>query len=226
MEYILFLLISVVITVFVFWNLHKNSIIKLCDIKGLFKKNNNSENIEGVRKYFALTIIACVVISYIAQVFIYKNVDYFAFAKLCMLYAVVASAALIDYKLKIIPNYLVLIGLGARVIIYLFEIFLSSEIKQVFISDLIGFAIGFGVFALVSVITKQALGFGDAKLFAVIGLTLGSFGTYSVMFTSVLVSAIVSIVLLIFKKRGRKDSIPFGPCIFLGYILTLLLGSY
>ena len=160
------------------------------------------------------------------QVFTYKNTDHLVFAKLCILYAILISAAMVDYKLKIIPNYLVLIGLGARTAIYLLEIFLASDMKQIVVNDLIGFALGFGVFAIVSVITRQALGFGDAKLFAVVGLTLGSFGTYSVMFTSVLVSAVISIILLIFKKRGRKDSIPFGPCIYIGYILTLLLGSY
>lgn len=225
MKYLLFFLISIIITVFGFWNLHKKSIIKVGDIKDLLKLNN-SEKDNGEKGYFILAILACIVLSYVVQVFIYKNTEPLAFAKLSVLYAILVSAALVDYKLKIIPNYLVLIGLGARAVIYLIEIFLSTDIKEIVISDLIGFALGFGVFAFVSVITKQALGFGDAKLFAVIGLTLGSFGTYSVMFTSVLVSAVVSIILLIFKKRNRKDSIPFGPCIYIGYILTLLLGSY
>lgn len=205
--------------------MHKNSIIKAGDIKSLLKLND-SEKTVGEKVYFVLTIFACIVISYVVQVFIYKNTEPLAYVKLCILYAILVSAAMIDYKFKIIPNYLVLIGLGVRAVIYLIEIFLTSDIKEIIISDLIGFALGFGVFAFVSVITRQALGFGDAKLFAVIGLTLGSFGTYSVMFTSVLVSAIVSVALLIFKKRSRKDSIPFGPCIYVGYILTLLLGSY
>lgn len=225
MEYLLFFLISTAITVFCFWNLHKKSIIRVGDINGLLKFKS-SENTNGEKIYFALTILTCLILSYVLQVLIYKNTDYIAFAKLCVLYAILVSASMIDFKLKIIPNYLVLIGLGARAVIYVLEIFISSNLKDVILSDLIGFALGFGVFALVSVITKQALGFGDAKLFAVVGLTLGSFGTYSVMFTSVLVSALISIFLLIFKKRGRKDSIPFGPCIFIGYILTLLLGSY
>lgn len=221
----MFLLISIAITVFCFWNLHKKSIIKVNELKNLLKFNDSKKS-NGEKVYFALTITTCLIISYIVQVFIYKNTEILSFAKLCILYAIVVSAALVDYKLKIIPNYLVLTGLGARSIIYVFEIFFSSDLKQIIISDLIGLALGFGIFAIVSIITKQALGFGDAKLFAVVGLTLGSFGTYSVMFTSVLVSAVISIALLIFKKRGRKDSIPFGPCIYLGYILTLLLGSY
>ena len=225
MEYLLFFLISIAITIFCFWNLHKNSIIKIGELKTLLKKSD-SETSNGEKVYFALTIAACLIISYVVQVFIYKNTEILSFAKLCILYAIVVSAALVDYKLKIIPNYLVLIGLGARVVIYILDIFLSSNLTQIIISDLIGLALGFGIFAVVSIITKQALGFGDAKLFAVVGLTLGSFGTYSVMFTSVLVSAVISIFLLIFKKRGRKDSIPFGPCMYIGYILTLLLGSY
>jgi len=41
-----------------------------------------------------------------------------------------------------------------------------------------------------------------------------------------LVSAIVSVVLLILKKKGRKDSIPFGPCILVGYFIALVLSCY
>lgn len=224
MEFLIFFVISVIISFFCLFNMRKMSIVTMEDIK--IKKAKNDSDKNSKLTFLVLTMITCFLMSYLSQVLIYRNVDYFAFAKLCMLYAVIVSAAVIDFKLTIIPNYLIAFGFAARVVVYIVEFIFAKNVKQTIISDLIGFALGFGVFAIVSVITKQALGFGDAKLFAVIGLTLGSFGTYSVMFTSVFVSAIISIALLIFKKKGRKDSIPFGPCIYIGYVLTLCLGSY
>ena len=227
MEYLIFLLISIAIVLFCFWNMNKCKVLTLSEIKVTASSKENVERKSKKKKlYLMLAAITCLVITYWVQVLIYRNTGLISFIKLCVLYTIVLSAALIDYKLKIIPNYLVLIGLGSRALIYVFEIFFETDIKQILVSDAIGLAIGFGLLSVVSVVTKQALGFGDAKLFAVIGITLGSFGTYSVLFFSIVISALASVGLLIFKKRSRKDSIPFGPCIFTGYLLTLILGSY
>ena len=79
---------------------------------------------------------------------------------------------------------------------------------------------------MVFVITKGALGFGDVKLFGIIGLISGGFCTYSTLLVSLLVSVVVSVIGLIRKKIGRKDAIPFGPCIAIGYLVVIFLASY
>ena len=104
--------------------------------------------------------------------------------------------------------------------------FNSDNFKGIMISELIGFAVGFGLLAVVSLITKGAMGFGDVKLFGVIGLIGGAFCTYSTLLVSLIVSVIVSVIGMIRKKIGRKDAIPFGPCIAVGYLIVLFLASY
>lgn len=147
--------------------------------------------------------------------------------KLIVLTGILAAAAAVDLKQTIIPNKLIFIGLIVRVIIYVVELLFYNEIfVPQLISDVIGFAIGFGILCIASVVSKGALGFGDVKLFGVIGLMTGAICTYSTLIFGLLLSVIVSVVLMIAKKKSRKDSIPFGPFIFAGYIIAISLTCY
>lgn len=178
-------------------------------------------------KSLILLTIICFVLALATQISLYINTSVVNFIKLFGMFVIVFSAGVIDSKRRIIPNLLIIIGLVFRAGIYIYEIFFATgEIKSIVINDLIGFAIGFVFLAAVSLISKGALGFGDAKLFGVIGLTCGSFCTYSTLLVSLVISAVISIINIARKKMGRKDSFPFGPCITAGYIIVVLLTSY
>lgn len=177
------------------------------------------------KKLILLTII-CFVVALAVQISLYKNTAAINFVKLYGLFLIVLSAGIIDAKRRIIPNVLIIAGLVFRLLIYIYEFVFLDGVKAVIVNDLIGFTIGFVLLALVSLISKGSLGFGDAKLFGVIGITAGSFCTYSTLFVSLVISAIVSVVNIARKKMGRKDSFPFGPCIAAGYIIVVLLTSY
>lgn len=147
--------------------------------------------------------------------------------KLLLLMGVLAAAAVIDLKKTIIPNFLIVFGLIARVLIYVIELlFYNNIFVHQLISDVIGFVVGFGILFIVSVVSKGALGFGDVKLFGLIGLMSGAICTYSTLILCLISSTIVSIGLMIAKKRSRKDSIPFGPFIFVGYVIAIILTCY
>ncbi len=173
-----------------------------------------------------LTAIICLAVTFVIQMFLYKNTATVNFVKLYGLLVIVLAASMVDLKMKIIPNMLILAGLVFRFGIYAYEILSKSDMTSIIKNDLIGLAIGFGVLTLVSIITKQGIGLGDAKLFGIIGITGGSFCTYSTLFASLVISALISVILLISGKKTKKDTIPFGPCIALGYIVTILLSSY
>ena len=177
------------------------------------------------KKLILITII-CFVISLAIQISLYKNTSAVNFVKLFGLFVIVLAAAVVDSKRRIIPNILIICGLIFRAGIYAYEIFTKADLKTIIINDLIGFAIGFVLLAIVSLISKGALGFGDAKLFGVIGLISGSFCTYSTLLASLVISVVVSVIGIARKKIGRKDSFPFGPCIAAGYIVAVLLTSY
>lgn len=164
----------------------------------------------------------------VSAVIVYTNVvNLINFVKLMTLWVVIAGSAVIDMKKRIIPNVLLLAGLAVRVVIYILEYILYPEVfRAILISDGLGFLVGFGVFFISAVITRGAIGFGDVKLFGLIGLTTGFICTYATMLYCLLASTAVSVVLMILRKKGRKDSIPFGPCVMIGYFITLILSNY
>lgn len=177
-------------------------------------------------KSLILITIVCFVASFATQISLYMNTSAINFVKLYGLFLIVVIAAVVDSKRRIIPNILIIFGLIFRTGIYIYEIITKVDLKAVLINDLIGFVIGFVLLALVSLVSKGALGFGDAKLFGVIGLLSGSFCTYSTLLASLIVSVVFSVINLARKKMGRKDSFPFGPCIAVGYVIAVLLTSY
>jgi len=84
-------------------------------------------------------------------------------------------------------------------------------------NPLLGAFIGFGFLLLVAIVgylvykTDEAMGGGDVKLFAPIGLFLGWKMTIVALFISFVSAGIVSIVLLLLKKKERRSTFVFGP---------------
>ena len=68
------------------------------------------------------------------------------------------------------------------------------------------------------------MGGGDIKLAFAMGLMLGLQSTAVAMFIAFNVAAIAGIVLIVSKRRGRRDHIPFGPYLVLGTIVAYLYG--
>ena len=72
------------------------------------------------------------------------------------------------------------------------------------------------------------IGMGDVKLVAFVGLSLGYFHWYLVilqLFLSFLIGAIISVVLLGFRIKKRKDRIPFAPFLASGAVIALIWGK-
>ncbi|TBL80489.1 prepilin peptidase [Paenibacillus thalictri] len=93
-----------------------------------------------------------------------------------------------------------------------------------------GMVTGFGLLFLialvsVAIVKKEAMGGGDIKLFAFIGLTLGLKLTLLTLFFACLIGTLFGMVLLSSGVWKRDQYIPFGPYIALGALLSLLAGD-
>ena len=153
--------------------------------------------------------------------------DYVKAAKLTTLVLLLAPVAYIDFKSKTIPDKLLLAGLFVRSIFYVIEMFTKNrEILDIFVSDLKGVLLGGGVFLLGALIAKNSIGIGDVKMYGVIGFYCGYSGTLASMLFSLFICFIASIVLLIFGKKDRKDTLPLAPFVLAGTFLVIFLGSY
>lgn len=141
------------------------------------------------------------------------------------LLASLAVIAWIDRQKKIIPNGILLFMVCIRLIFWVVEWIIAPDVGlAMLISAVMGALIGGGLFLLCYFITRASIGMGDVKLFCVIGLYVGSGVIMTVVFLSVVVSAVYSIVQLVRRKTKLKDEIPFAPFVWIGMILTMVIG--
>lgn len=175
-----------------------------------------------------LVVIFAIVVFLATSMFLMKNINgWNNYAKMVVLTLVIATAGAVDLKTKRIPNFLILTGLVIRVLIYVYELlYCSEDFLSIFKNDMIGFACGFGILFLAAIISRGSVGFGDVKLFAVIGLLGGAILTYSTLLLALILNTVFSLLIIIVKKKDRKTAVPFGPSIFAGYIIALCLSSF
>jgi leader peptidase (prepilin peptidase)/N-methyltransferase len=86
----------------------------------------------------------------------------------------------------------------------------------------------FTVMYLLAIVARGGLGFGDVKLAVLIGLFTGylSWGaTLAAGVGSFLIGGLVSLILLGFKLKGRKDAIPFGPFMVAAGLIATIWGG-
>ena len=74
---------------------------------------------------------------------------------------------------------------------------------------------------------KQSMGGGDIKLSFLLGLFLGFPGILVALYLAFLTGGIIAIILIIWKKKAfLKDTLPFGPFLITGAIISLFFGNY
>ncbi len=146
--------------------------------------------------------------------------------KLLSLVLIMFPMAAIDLRLQKIPNKLILFALALRAVLYIPEFLISRERAFATLKDnlLAAIIIG-GFFLLLLLIFKNSIGMGDIKLFAVMGMYQGVWGTVNSVFFSLTVSFVISVLLLITRKKSRKDTISFGPSILVGTMIAIGLAG-
>lgn len=74
---------------------------------------------------------------------------------------------------------------------------------------------GAGLF-LLSFLTGEKVGYGDGWALLMIGLFLGAYRCFLILFVGLMIESAVAIVLLVFGKIKRDREIPFLPFLLLG----------
>ncbi|MCL4391722.1 prepilin peptidase [Patescibacteria group bacterium] len=152
--------------------------------------------------------------------------------------------ALIDFRYYVVPDELniLLIVFGAIVSFLLFYhmrellpfrtsflenyVMIFASTGNVLANHLIG-ALGGGIFfeLLVLVSRGRGIGFGDVKLAFASGIAIGWPDIGLAVFISFVLGGILGSLLLLFKRKGMKDRIPYAPFFVTGVFLTALFGQ-
>lgn len=157
---------------------------------------------------------------------IYSDTSVLTQVKILSMVMLLVPIAVIDLRDHIIPNRILIGGLILRLVYYAIELAVEGSDALVSLkSDFAGALIVTLFFMLCSILMKNSIGMGDVKLFGLMGLYQGYLGVMVSIFSSLLVAFILSVVLLISRKKKRNDEIPLGPSIFVGtYIAVILTG--
>lgn len=137
----------------------------------------------------------------------------------------------IDLEQRIVPNVIVLPAIAVALAavplqglllepIYghygLLQLLLGPAVRLTprglaMLSQVLGGAIAFGIFLLIWLVAPKAMGAGDVKLAALVGLLTGLPGALAAVFGSFLLGGVVGVVLLVSGVADRKTAIPFAP---------------
>ena len=91
-----------------------------------------------------------------------------------------------------------------------------------FTDNLLAALIGGGIFLLLAIISKGALGGGDIKLIFALGFWLGTEKLLSVVIYGTIFGGFAAILMILVKKKDRKSYFAYGPYFALTAIYFLL----
>jgi leader peptidase (prepilin peptidase)/N-methyltransferase len=143
-------------------------------------------------------------------------------------YALIASVLIaiagIDLKEQIIPDSLVVSILVFEVLHKAANYFVIGHSPRL-VDSLLGLAVGGGIFLIIVLVSRGGMGGGDVTLIGALGFVLGFKYILLTIFFSFILGAIISVFLLATKLKTRKDPIPFGPFIIVGFFIVLMYGE-
>ena len=130
-----------------------------------------------------------------------------------------------DLKYGIIPDKIVF----PAIVINIFYLLFFNPKSLIF-----NLASGLGAFLFFVIISyifyiltkKQSMGGGDIKLSFLLGLSLGFPGILVALYLAFLTGGVIAIILILWKKKAfSKDTLPFGPFLIFGAIISLFWGN-
>lgn len=144
----------------------------------------------------------------------------------------IITTTFIDIEHRIIPNKTtypaIIVGLISAVIFP--EILGFSTHWGSFLYAFCSFIAAVSIFAAFSILgenilKKEALGWGDVKYIAAIGACLGARHCFITIFVGSVLGALCGIILIAFKKGKLKSSLPFGPYLAMGTLISMLFSD-
>ncbi len=143
-------------------------------------------------------------------------------------FCLLLTISVIDIEQGLILNWLVYPGIAVALLASIFSKslanphFTTPSITQA----AIGLGIGFVLFLIIVLVSRGGMGWGDVKMAALAGVMLGYPVIAVGIFWAVIAGGLTAVALILFKIKGRKQTVPFGPFLALGTLLALFWGQY
>lgn len=152
------------------------------------------------------------------------SVDIVVMIRYISLLIFLSVIAIVDGYTHLIPNLYVFSMFGMGAISLLIEFFIYGKGAFTYLAQsLVGIICCLVLFYVLSRLTKDGMGMGDIKVIAAMGWLIGVENTIVAVMFALIICTVVSVILLCGKKKNKNDFIPFGPFLFLGYILMIII---
>jgi len=140
---------------------------------------------------------------------------------------VTMTLILTDLDWKRIPNSILFRGGGVAALLLVIGSFIMG-LEHLLLVAFAGGAIHFVFMLIVALLARGGMGMGDVKLAALLGVFTAyiSWRTLVVsMISGILIGGLIGVVLLVSRRKGRKDEVPYGPPLILGSWLAIVWGQ-
>jgi leader peptidase (prepilin peptidase)/N-methyltransferase len=127
--------------------------------------------------------------------------------------------AVIDLEHSLIPN--VLVGFGLLLAMGFNVLYATPGL----VTALWGAIAGGGIFALLALVRRNALGMGDVKLAFLIGMMTGFPWVLQALALGVILGGLAAGLFLLTRVRRAKQYMPYAPYLVAGSMATLLYGQ-
>jgi leader peptidase (prepilin peptidase)/N-methyltransferase len=143
----------------------------------------------------------------------------FEFPLIAFYTCILLVLAVIDLNHKLILNVIVYPAAAIALIIGFF--LPEFDIYK----GILGGAIGFAILMIPALVSRRGMGWGDVKMAGLIGLMTGYPRVFVGLLGGIILGGVSAVILIILKKKTRKDTIPFGPFLALGAFWALVYGQ-
>jgi leader peptidase (prepilin peptidase)/N-methyltransferase len=140
--------------------------------------------------------------------------------KLIVLACFLIVIGMIDYDTTDVYSVTTYSGIAVGIVSIAAGYYLGFEVKPF----LLGGLLSGGVIAAIILLTR-GMGWGDFEICLMSGLYIGFGNSIVMLMLSFIIGAVAGVILILTKKKSRKDYIPFGPYISLATIITMLVGD-
>ncbi|MEY6431445.1 A24 family peptidase [Thioalkalicoccus limnaeus] len=151
------------------------------------------------------------------------GLDWTAAAALVLTWGLIALTV-IDLDTQLLPDNITLPLLWLGLLVSLAGLFADSQ--AAILGAAIGYASLWSVFQIFRLVTgKEGMGFGDFKLFALLGAWLGWQYLPQIILLAAVTGAIVGLLLVLTRGHDREIPIPFGPYLAGAGWISLIWGD-
>lgn len=140
--------------------------------------------------------------------------------KYLILFSFLIVIGCIDYNTTDVYFSTTSTGIGIGILFLVINWYFKLPIKTYFLGAIIG-----GIFILLIAVLTGGMGFGDVEICILSGIYIGTKLTVLMLFLSFILGGAVGAILIISKKKSRKDYIAFGPYISIATMIAVLFGE-